>query len=621
MANITELNAPTGLTIQPDERAAQTAREAGRTKDVLIRESARTLGGAISHVGGQVGEQIDQHVAAQWIGHGAATSASLHSDFVQQWNKLASETDPNDSSVAQGFKEKILEPSLENFIKGFDGAPDKAQQWALTRADKIRDDMSAKITSDMGFRAGAAVHKNLADIERSYSTTVFNDHTSLDHTLESIDTDVRAITDRPNLSARDAAHIAGEIVPKLKERVAQAAFDGMAQRNAKEAIAALEHGDFDKYADAVTLAHWKNYAKAQDSAQRQDAERTRIDEKRQRDETANTALDEHITALKNGDKRAVSRAFADPRLAGYAHMKENVQAFSRQMEEHIENKPHPAERGRLQDLIFSTAMTNPDDVESLRKDILDSHKARKISNAEQVLLGNEITQAGDHLNQHIHRAVGDIAAGAARDLMSKALLSLPEQADAFAAGKLNYEAFVREEFRKSIAAGKSVTPLFDANNASSPLNPAVARSYLFPSGPKKAISDTAETARAGEPQMPPENAKGWKLMIDKAGNRAYVSPDKKQFEETPTGLKQIPASVSAPAAVQAPVGAIPKTYAEWSSRQESLRGAVDAKGWPWEPDRWNYSIDDKGQVQRELSPGREWLKANYEALQRDRENK
>src|SRR5258708_19819542 len=155
MANITELNAPTGLTLQPDERAAQTAREAGRTKDVLIREAARTLGGAISHVGGQVGAEIDQHNAAQWIGHGAATSASLHSDFVQQWNELASKADPNDASIAQGFKEKILEPSLENFIKGFDGAPDKAQQWALTRADKIRDDMSAKITPHMEFRPAA----------------------------------------------------------------------------------------------------------------------------------------------------------------------------------------------------------------------------------------------------------------------------------------------------------------------------------------------------------------------------------------------------------------------------------------------------------------------------------
>lgn len=31
--------------------------------------------------------------------------------------------------------------------------------------------------------------------------------------------------------------------------------------------------------------------------------------------------------------------------------------------------------------------------------------------------------------------------------------------------------------------------------------------------------------------VPPTNAKGWKLMTDANGNRAYVSPDRKQFEE------------------------------------------------------------------------------------------
>ena len=619
MPNITEFSAPAGLTLVPDDRAAQTAREAGRTKDILFREAGRSLGAAASAVG-QVGEKIENQISAQQIGHGSAVSSELWADLTTKINKAMTTTDPNDVSIGPGLKEQLIDPALENFQKQFESSTRKTQEWALKTTDHMRGHFYNTITSHEMTRAATAVGKNIGDLERNLSVVVGNDAAALPDAITKFDTDLKAIIAGHNLSGEAQAAIYKEI-PKLKERIAAANFDGMAQRNATQAIASLDHGDFNEYADGATQKQWRSYAQGQERAQRQDDERTRIEVKRQRDETANTALDEYITAVKGGDKRAVSRAFADPRLSGYAHMKENVQAFSRQIEEHIENKPHPAERARLQDLIFSTAMTNPDDVELLRKDILDSHKARKISNAEQVLLGNEITQAGDHLNQHIHRAVGDIAAGAARDLMSKALLSLPEQADAFAAGKLNYEAFVREEFRKSIAAGKSVTPLFDANNASSPLNPAVARSYLFPSGPKKAISDTAETARAGEPQMPPENAKGWKLMIDKAGNRAYVSPDKKQFEETPTGLKQIPASVSAPAAVQAPVGAIPKTYAEWSSRQESLRGAVEAKGWPWEPDRWNYSIDDKGQVQRELSPGREWLKANYEALQRDRENK
>jgi len=185
---------------------------------------------------------------------------------------------------------------------------------------------------------------------------------------------------------------------------------------------------------------------------------------------------------------------------------------------------------------------------------------------------------------------------------------MPEQADSFAAGKLNYEAFVREEFRKTIAAGKSVTPLFDANNSSSPFNAGVARSYLFPDSARKVIGDTADAARKGE-ALPPTNEKGWKLMTDKAGNQAYVSPDKKQFEEP----KAAPASAQKVAAVATKAN-MPASYAEWSAQQESLKGAVEAKGWVWEPDRWSYSIGANGEIQRELSPGRAWLKANYEGV-------
>ena len=31
--------------------------------------------------------------------------------------------------------------------------------------------------------------------------------------------------------------------------------------------------------------------------------------------------------------------------------------------------------------------------------------------------------------------------------------------------------------------------------------------------------------------LPAKNAKGWTLHVDASGNRAYVSPDGKQFEE------------------------------------------------------------------------------------------
>src|SRR5260221_4338647 len=149
MPNITEYTTPTGMTLLPDERAAGTAREAGRTKDILYREAGRTLGTAISQVGGQIGADIDRHNAAQWIGHGAATYSSLYGDLTQKWNDVAAKADPNDVSIAQGFREQMLEPSLDKFQKAFEGAPDRAQQWALERTNQLRQHFSEKMGADM----------------------------------------------------------------------------------------------------------------------------------------------------------------------------------------------------------------------------------------------------------------------------------------------------------------------------------------------------------------------------------------------------------------------------------------------------------------------------------------
>jgi hypothetical protein len=71
------------------------------------------------------------------------------------------------------------------------------------------------------------------------------------------------------------------------------------------------------------------------------------------------------------------------------------------------------------------------------------------------------------------------------------------------------------------------------------------RERLMPATPVRetAPTDAAAQARAAElskqgkpfavtgPQPPFTNAKGWTLHVDKDGNRAYVNPDKTQYEE------------------------------------------------------------------------------------------
>lgn len=293
MANITEFNAPLGVVPEPTDRAASTAREAGTAKNIYAREAGQALGGAIAKVGRQAGEEIDRHNTMAWIGHGASTYSSLWGDLTQQWNEIAAKSDPNDTSIQQGFKEKVLEPSLERFQQAFDGAPDKAQEWALQRADSMRQHFSEKTSADMGIRAGMAVQKNIGDLERNYSNGVMADPSALGHVADSIKTDVKAMVDAsPNITAAEAARVQNEIVPKVTRQVAQAAFDGLAQRDPKEALRQLDHGDFNAYADGVTQAQWRKYAESQQKVQDADVKRDAAAAKQQfKEDSADHAED------------------------------------------------------------------------------------------------------------------------------------------------------------------------------------------------------------------------------------------------------------------------------------------------------------------------------------------
>src|SRR4029077_5046817 len=99
-------------------------------------------------------------------------------------NEPVSKSDPNDTSIMQGFKEKILEPGIERFNQAFEGAPARAQQWALTRTNQLREHFSEKMSADMATRAGVAVHQNIGALERNYSATVGNDPSALPSVID-----------------------------------------------------------------------------------------------------------------------------------------------------------------------------------------------------------------------------------------------------------------------------------------------------------------------------------------------------------------------------------------------------------------------------------------------------
>lgn len=589
--------------------AANTAREAGRTKDVLLREAGRTLGGAISHVGGQIGAEIDRHNTMQWIGHGAAASSSLHSDFTRQWNEVAAKADPNDTSIFQGFKEKILDPSIEKFLKAFEGAPDKAQEWALTRADQLREHISTKMSADMGTRAASAVHKNLIDLERNYSNTVKDDPSALAYITESIKGDVGALVEStPYLSATQAAHVRDELVPKILRSVGQAAFYGMAQANPDEAKLALTRGDFNDYLDAHDKVVAGKFADEVITQKRSNENHERVIAERELKKAQDEKADGYIRNILTGKSIAgyetdlgISRAERE-NIANFQHQ------HTIQLRDRKENTPHPQTYRQLLQGMFDQADRDPNNLSV--KPIRDAFNAGRLNPREEAELEQRFNALDRPMEKSFNAQVRTTERAIRSSIMGNVMATT--QPDEFIGliNRIEKDAHDKLDAERKRPGG-DVNPLLDPQAKEYLFSPAVIRSYLQTT--KQVIQGQAETARTGEPAVPPVNDKGWKLMTDRGGNRAYVSPDKKQFEEVGQPSAQ-PAATPVAAQTPASASAVPKTYVEWSSQQNSMKAAVEAKGWPWEPDRWNYSIGDNGEIERELSPGREWLKANYEAV-------
>lgn len=613
MPNITEYNVPTGLDITPTDRASTTARESGTTKNIFLREAGQALGTSISHVGGQIGQELDRHAAAQWISHGATTYSSLHADLTQQWNEVASKADPNDTSIAQGFKEKILGPSIEKFQQAFEGAPDKAQQWALTRADEMRQHFFTKMTADMGTRAAVAVHKNINDLERNYSVTATNDPSTLSHIVDTIDTDVKALVDRPNLSASDAAKIAGDIVPKLKQRIAQSAFDGMAQRNPDEALKALDHGDFNQYADGVTQAQWRKYAETQKKIQVADEKRDALEARQQQKEDSADLSEKYRTQMYDVNSGRILRV--SPKLNQQIVQDMNTGKLTRS---------------------DGTALIrwNQQQYEAqVREDKMAAEGPPARNN--ETVLADLRKRVGDPDNPTTRQEVGDALAGS--QLTSKAAHDLAWRVGQSDAGwqaiqrpfKQQYDN-VRHIFTQ---APQSIGLYMDPQEASRRLNEVEAdaqkilrdayarkedmRPYLDPNSPKWALKEAMSQLTGAPKKIIGEQA----AAVKREGvNVAAVTADAKAAlaagapaESVKARYKEVTGQEFS-SALSATGNERPATYEAWNAQQESLKPKVEAKGWPWEPDRWNYSVNSKGEIERELSANRAWIKSHYNAI-------
>lgn len=287
MAKITTLEAP-NLGLQPSEIGVESQAAAGRRLGAFynqvgqaaerVGEQEGRMAGSAIREAGQAAVDYEQH---REISHGAATFAQVTSDLTDAWKAAANGADPNDPSVAAKFRETQLEPALEKFRDAF--VTEGGQKWAEGHIDALRSHMFEKTAADMSTLAGEAARVNATQTVNKLSNTVYNDPSSLDFALKTLDTSIGGMIDSsPNLSVSARGAIKQELSEKAREQIVKSAAIGYIEKTG-QVPALVTDPAYSKYINGIEIRQFQKAADAQTKANAYYDRQTEVLKKQQAD--------------------------------------------------------------------------------------------------------------------------------------------------------------------------------------------------------------------------------------------------------------------------------------------------------------------------------------------------
>ncbi len=309
MANIREVEAPQGIGLQPTEMGVESFAAAGRRLGAYgnqIAETYNQLGSQIKSTITDAGEVAVNYLDHKEISEGAASFAKLQDSLTQQWNATAKNADPNDPTVADDFRSKVVEPALETFKGQFN--TENSQKFAEQKADSLRQHLFEKTAADQSTLAGIAVRKNISDSTTSMSNTAITDPSSVPSLLAGMDHSVQAIVgSSPTLSATDAARVQADVSDAAKKAIVHAGAVGAIQKSSNPEATADEwikkYPDYIDGSDAKALA---GNARQQIRANNYDTETNRRRQKEVTQDRSTEATNQYLIDVRS----------QDPKLAG-----------------------------------------------------------------------------------------------------------------------------------------------------------------------------------------------------------------------------------------------------------------------------------------------------------------
>lgn len=246
---------PTNLGVDATAAAARRVGGAYNEAGAAIESVGRSVSGAIN----TAGDVAVTYFTNRDVSQGAAEFAKKNEKLTNAWNAIVSDknTDPNDPTIAQRFREEVLEPEIEKFKQGF--WTEGGQKWAESHTQSLRTHMYQKTAADMSTLAAASVRKNVSEISNRLSNTAMRDPSSVDYLLGTMDSSVSGIVgSSPNLKGADASKARIELSEKMKAELVKAGAIGAIQQSAdpeKTADAwAAKYPQYISGADIRTLA-------------------------------------------------------------------------------------------------------------------------------------------------------------------------------------------------------------------------------------------------------------------------------------------------------------------------------------------------------------------------------
>lgn len=399
MPQIKQYSAP-ALGLEPTETGIRATVEAGRRAGASFNEVAQAaegVGGTFArNLGGAVkaaGDQVVAYAEHKEIAHGAAAWAGLNDRLTQQWNDIAKNADPNDPTVAQRFREGVLEPELEKYRDGF--LTEGGQRFAESHVESLRNHMFQKTAADMSSLAAKAVEVNVRTTANGLSNTAMTDPSSVPHLLGSVDGMVGdMVNSAPNLKGADSAKARLDLTERMKEQIVKSGAIGAIQNSANPEKTAAEWGaKYPQYINGAELKQLEGNARQQIRASRMDRAYAEHLDKQAKTEQSDAVASDLLKKLYSGDPKEAATVSAksiinDDRmtLARREHM---VNLVNREMKPETDSRisartsvdiiramrdPN-ADPQKIEDMIFDARTKEPGTPGSLTKaDMADLQK-------------------------------------------------------------------------------------------------------------------------------------------------------------------------------------------------------------------------------------------------------